>query len=361
MNTRFGGKGGPFRLTFQSAKGAALLGLLLTAAVPSAWGGHRPGRDQPKRCAKVHVRHNSDPCPLYAVISCDTSTGATSAVLDEVNPVTRIRVESATPAVGADSVNSCTGTTSRTGCLFAPKPSLQFFFPRAEAAVLGGEPVDVPGKGPAPRMSRKAQPADFNRNIYYKNKLEFSLESGWLPINIPFVFEFLLGDNYTRNPRVYRLVPIIASLRWQLNNIGGPSILRGNWDATFSAGATLIPSGPETRYFAFITGLRRNFIQRNWKFAPYLEIRGGLGDINAKEPYGVKFAQGQDFTFTLMLGGGVRYNFNSRYAIEGGMAYMHVSNAYLSEPKYPNYGINVYGPMFGLDIRLGKPRRRREK
>jgi hypothetical protein len=30
-------------------------------------------------------------------------------------------------------------------------------------------------------------------------------------------------------------------------------------------------------------------------------------------------AQGQDFTFTFMLGSGVRYNFNPRYAIAAGI------------------------------------------
>jgi hypothetical protein len=31
-----------------------------------------------------------------------------------------------------------------------------------------------------------SKPADFNRDIYYRNKLKFSLDGGWLPINIPF-------------------------------------------------------------------------------------------------------------------------------------------------------------------------------
>jgi hypothetical protein len=39
-------------------------------------------------------------------------------------------------------------------------------------------------------------PFDFNQQIYRKNNLEFSLESGWLPNNIPFVFDFLLGGGY---------------------------------------------------------------------------------------------------------------------------------------------------------------------
>ena len=61
--------------------------------------------------------------------------------------------------------------------------------------------------------------------------------------------------------------------------------------------------------------------------------------------------------FTFMLGSGVRYNVNARYAISAGINFMHVSNMYLSEPRFLNYGINVYGPMFGLDVRLGKPKR----
>ena len=51
-----------------------------------------------------------------------------------------------------------------------------------------GQPSD-----PVLSASKKT---DFNRNIYYKNKLEFSLETGWLPINIPWPFDFLVGDQY---------------------------------------------------------------------------------------------------------------------------------------------------------------------
>ncbi len=200
------------------------------------------------------------------------------------------------------------------------------------------------------------KPPDFNQQIYYKNKLEFSFESGWHPINIPFVYDFAVGDGYTETPLKYTLVPVIASLRWHVNDIGGPWVLRGNWDFSFSGSVTLIPRGPETRYFAFIYGIRRNFVHRNWRIAPYFDQRGGIGNIDAKEPLGVLFAQGQDLTFTYNIGAGARYNFDSRYSISAGMNYMHISNGYLSEPAYTNYGINVYGPMFGVDIRLGKPR-----
>jgi hypothetical protein len=53
------------------------------------------------------------------------------------------------------------------------------------------------------------------------------MEIGWLPITIPFVFESLLGDEYHRVALDYTLVPIMASLRWQMNDVRDPSILRG--------------------------------------------------------------------------------------------------------------------------------------
>lgn len=209
---------------------------------------------------------------------------------------------------------------------------------------------------PSGKILRAPKPADFNRSIYYKNKLEFSLETGWLPINIPWPFDAFLGDQYNMTPLRYTLVPTIASLRWQMNDLGGPWILRGNWDLTFSGVFTAVARGPETHYEAFDMGIRRNFVRRNRRTAPYFDLRLGAGRIDAKGPLGVPYAQGQDMTFTFMLGSGMRYNFNSHYAISAGINFMHVSNLYLSEPRFYNYGINVYGPMVGLNIRLGKPR-----
>src|SRR5215472_14531924 len=148
---------------------------------------------------------------------------------------------------------------------------------------------------PSGKTAKPFKP-DFNRSIYYKNKLEFSLETGWLPNNIPFVFDFLVGSKYTQWPLHYTLVPNIASIRWQIDNIWGWKFLRGNTDFSFSGSYTAIPRGAETRYFAFDYGIRRNFIQPNWRIVPYFEGRGGVGDINAKEPYGVLYAQGQDLT-----------------------------------------------------------------
>jgi len=71
----------------------------------------------------------------------------------------------------------------------------------------------------------------------------------------------------------------------------------------------------------------------------------------------VPYAQGGDLDFTYMMGSGVRYNFNPRYSISAGASYMHASDAYLCHPKYCDFGINVWGPMIGLNVRLGKQKR----
>jgi len=205
---------------------------------------------------------------------------------------------------------------------------------------------------PSVEVTSSAKPGDFNRDIYFEGKREFSLEGGWLPINVPFPLDVFEGDPYNLYPLRYTLVPIFASLRWHLSDIAGPVVLRGNWDMTFTGSATAIPRGPETRYFSYVMGVRRNFVPRNWRVAPYWDLQLGLGDINAKGGvHGIKYAQGEDFTFTLNMGAGVRYNLNPRYAITGGLHYMHISNAGISGKK-TNYGINVYGPMIGIDIQV---------
>lgn len=205
---------------------------------------------------------------------------------------------------------------------------------------------------------REAPPTgDRNDEIYYRNKLEFSQEIGVLPVNIPFVFDLFVGDDYSQKPLHYTLLPVFPSVRWHMGKISGPGILRGNTDLTVTGSITAIPRGPETHYAAFDLGFRRNFVHRNWRAAPYFETRVGAGRIDAKGPRGVQWAQGQDFTFTLMVGSGVRYNFSPKYSLAVGCSYMHVSNMYLSLPKYDDSGINVYGPMIGFNVRLGGPKR----
>jgi hypothetical protein len=252
-------------------------------------------------------------------------------------------------------------TTSGQGHVASSSPSSTVSF---EAASKGKQTGSVlpDGPGESSRIERavrlqSSSLSDFNKEIYCRNKLEFSVDGGWFPINIPFPFNIFEGDPYELYPLRYTLVPIVASLRWHIDGIGSRWIFRGNWDMTAGFSATAIPRGAESHYLSYDMGVRRNFVPRNSKIAPYTDLRLGLGIIDAKGPLGVYYAQGQNYTFTANLGAGVRYNINSRYGISAGLNWMHISNNNLSSPEYSNYGINVYGPQFGLNVRLRRGRR----
>src|ERR1022692_1321223 len=188
------------------------------------------------------------------------------------------------------------------------------------------------------------------------------------------------GDNRIYNVHVGSFAPFYPSLfGWSappsLLGHGSPRCYAINYAHRESARSLNLLAGiNQVLQINFVPPpgtLTRNFVPRNWRVTPYFDWRAGLGDINAKGPLGVPYAQGQDFTFTLNLGSGLRYNFNSRSAISVGLNWMHISNANLSEHKFDpsrpapwgiiNYGINVYGPMVGIDIQLRKHQRHSEQ
>jgi hypothetical protein len=262
--------------------------------------------------------------------------------------------EASYAALAANVEEVCSETALCGGSLGTPQQAssseTQQAVPKAKT-----DSLDESIKASSGVIAQKNGRPDRNLDIYYRNRREFSLDVGWHPVNIPFIYDFAVGDSYNMTTLKYTLMPIIASLRWHVTNVGWRWIFRGNMDFTFSGAITAIPRGPETHYYSFDFGIRRNFVYRNWKVVPFFEQRGGAGIINAKEPLGVQFGQGQNLTFTYNLGVGARYNIDSKYSFSAGMNYMHISNGYLSEPAFTNYGINVYGPMFGIDVRLGKP------
>jgi hypothetical protein len=49
-------------------------------------------------------------------------------------------------------------------------------------------------------------------------------------------------------------VPIIFSLRWHLDGVGGPWVLRGNWDLTCSGSVTAVPRGTRGTVFRLSDG-----------------------------------------------------------------------------------------------------------
>jgi|SRR5579864_8374711 len=310
--------------------------------LPQADAHEHPTHASAPSCFESAVDPNAAPTPPGG--NAQPLRLAASALAGEVNPDSTVTSAGLSPQ--STPCEAWSGSQQRASGLLSHQSGI----------ADGDTNLDGDSKASTAAVIRPRSQPDLDRGVYYRNKLEFSFDAGWLPINIPFVFDVFLGDAYTRAPLNYTLVPLVASLRWHIDDVGGPWIFRGNWDMTVSGSITLIPRGPETRYFSYDMGIRRNFVPRRGKVAPYFDGRLGLGQIDAKGPLGVQFSQGQDFTFTMNLGSGLRYNFNPRYSLSVGLNWMHISNLYLSEPAFSNYGINVYGPMFGIDMRLGRPR-----
>ncbi len=244
--------------------------------------------------------------------------------------------------------------------------ALAFLGSVSATAEAGDEPaqsIDSPAETSAEQQAEipasLPAPPDFNRTIFRKNKVEFSLESGFQPFNTPLVLDPILGFAFKRDKSVpnYEMVPVAMILRWQLYGPRGPWLLRGNTEFDFGAEYVGIPRGPESMYTGPLIGVRYNFVQPNTSLVPFLEMRGGLGYTDAAGPWEVKHhlgdvGQGQKFTFTFSLGSGIRYDFNDRYSASLAVSFRHISNLYMSEPKYYNHGINVVGGLMGFNVML---------
>ena len=93
--------------------------------------------------------------------------------------------------------------------------NLAFDPPSIDSTVLTSDPVDGPTPGqksivasdstgesnePPLVVRRREWKPDFNKAVFFRHKLEFSLDVGWLPINVPFPFDVFEGDPYDLYP-----------------------------------------------------------------------------------------------------------------------------------------------------------------
>lgn len=212
------------------------------------------------------------------------------------------------------------------GCVLSVSPAIA----RVEPS---GEPT-----------SPKAAPP--TTSLYHKGQWDISLESAYLfkVVNNPLT---AIGGDYTKNKIPYRLATQILAARYQLTEPAGPFFLRGSLEISGNFIYSAIIEGPEPFFVGLAVGLRYNFVQPESRIVPYLEFRGGPGYTDARAR-GKEYAQQEDFTFTYMMGAGLRYDLSQRVSISAGMADQHISNFYVTRP---NYGFDAIGIHLGLNIR----------
>ena len=170
---------------------------------------------------------------------------------------------------------------------------------------------------------------------FYENRVEIGIETAQI---------FDVG---TGTPR-YHMAPQIATIHWQLDDIGNEGWRRGNTEFIFSGYFTPVIEGIEDRYIGALWGPRYNFVQEGWDFVPYLGARVGIGFTDSRANQQRK-GQGQDFMFTFMVEVGAKYIINDDMNIGLGLMYQHWSNAGLSEPERINYGLDALGPVLSFN------------
>ena len=161
-----------------------------------------------------------------------------------------------------------------------------------------------------------------------------------------FAFAFETGVTFgIDNPNHYITTPEILTLRWQPQPpeqfFHTPFTLSRQW--TWSVEAVAIPRGPEDHYFGTGPGVRAVFGKPGSRFTLYYDGRFIVGDIDSSGP---PSGQGEDLTFSALVGSGVEDEIKHRLKVSVGFLYEHFSNGGLSEPQVKNVGLNTVGPKF---------------
>ncbi len=154
--------------------------------------------------------------------------------------------------------------------------------------------------------------------------------------------------NYDGNPNKYYFMTQMLSLAWEPFRPlkVGPITVRSQIMSTVFASAIL--RGPETFYLGWGPQLRFIFPIGDTPWSLYGGGGGGFGyanaDPNAKDDHGL----GQQFTFIILGGGGVRYAVTEQLSLSCGILWHHLSNADMSEPRKRNIGPDELGVVAGV-------------
>ncbi len=153
--------------------------------------------------------------------------------------------------------------------------------------------------------------------------------------------------NVDGNKNHYYMMTQMVSLGWEPFKPlkWGWFRMRTQFMGTFYASAIL--RGAETYYFGGGPQIRLIFPIASSRFSIYATIGAGAGWANADESNKTDRGLGQDFTFILVLNGGLRYAITDDWSVWLGAMWHHLSNAQLSEPDKQNVGPDEVGFVMG--------------
>lgn len=152
----------------------------------------------------------------------------------------------------------------------------------------------------------------------------------------------LLWEIGTGTPISYRLVPTQFSWRSAaaLDHVfsdGSRILIRHR----FTLIGSWIQNGPESHYFAVVGSPSLELWDSSSKWCLFTGSGGGAGVLDSR---GVKGGQGQDFTLTWFIRGGIEHVIAQNRTVSAGIMYEHMSNGGQTKP---NPGIDALGFSLG--------------
>jgi len=139
-------------------------------------------------------------------------------------------------------------------------------------------------------------------------------------------------------PISYRIVP--TQISWRSSEVFGHTFDNGA-RILFRHRLTLIGSwiqnGPEAHYLAFVGSPSVELWDKTAKWCLFTGSGGGAGLLDSR---GVKGGQGQDFTLTWFIRGGIEHAIGHNRTVSAGILYEHMSNGGQTKP---NPGIDALG------------------
>ena len=166
---------------------------------------------------------------------------------------------------------------------------------------------------------------------------------GKLDLQITIGAETSIQDTSQLRPNIdYGLVD--ARLGYMIDSAQGHGAFRGNDEIIIEAIAGPIYTGPGSALGGLSLIYRRNFVQPESRFVPYLDLGAG-GIYSDAYHQRVQRALGTPFEFDLISGLGLRYMLDSRWSIDLELSFRHLSNADFGSR---NYGTNALGGLTGF-------------
>jgi opacity protein-like surface antigen len=169
--------------------------------------------------------------------------------------------------------------------------------------------------------------------------IDDNFRTGWHEVQLGGAVYFSnIFRNYNR-PKVDYATGF-AQAGYMVTEPGEDAWWRGSFELAPEVFAAGIYRGPGNVIAGGTLWFRYNFVQRDWKLAPYFQLGGGGTYIDLPHYY-----DGKDFNFNLEAGVGLHYFIRPNLALNAEYRFQHISNANLWAH---NIGANADGPVIGI-------------